>query len=155
MSDHPRVNGPAADGPGLELALRESRAVRRLVRLFRIERKGGFERWPITTVRRLVDRRARLLDGLDELETARRSLPESMPGSLPESMLQSMPGSLSRSLPAELGVALGELAGEIVAARQSCESRAARLAAELRQRRGRTGASGLRGSGAGQLLGQG
>src|SRR6185312_1957624 len=114
MSDHPRVNGPAADGPGLELALRESRAVRRLVRLFCIERKGGFERWPVTTVRRLGDRRARLLDGLDELETARRSLPESMP----ESMPGSMPGSLSRSLPAELGVALGELAGEIVAARQ-------------------------------------
>lgn len=118
----------------IELAVQESRAVRRLSRLFRIERLGGFERHSIETVRRLIARRAKLVDELAPLEAKRR--------------LSDAP------VPAELGTALSELTGEVDAARQSSVARAERLAAELRQRRGEGQATGLRG-GAGQLLGSG
>jgi len=118
----------------IELAAQESRLVRRLSRLFRIERLGGFERHSIETVRRLIARRAILVDELAQLEAKRR--------------LSDAP------VPAELGSALGELAREVEVARRSSLVRAEQLAAELRQRRGEGQATGLRG-GAGQLLGSG
>ena len=121
--------------PAIELALRESRVMRRLSRLFRIERHGCFARRPIEMVQRLIDRRARLVGELAEIEAARRSL--------------------TASVPAELGSALGELTREVGAARQSCAARLDGLAAELRQRHGAGRATGLRRSSAGQLLGSG
>ncbi len=47
------------------------RAARRLARLFRIERRAGFERWPPATVRRLLARRAALIAELAGLERRR------------------------------------------------------------------------------------
>lgn len=119
--------------PEIDLAMRECRAARRLSRLFRIERLGRFERHPIETVRQLIGRRAVLVDELAQLEAKRRAL--------------------AAPLPAALDAALGELAREVDAARQSCLARAEQLAAELGQRRGEGRATGLRGGGAGQLLG--
>lgn len=117
----------------IDLAVCECRAARRLTRLFRIERLGRFERHPIETVRQLIGRRAMLVDELAQLEVKRRAL--------------------GAPLPLELGAALGELAHEVGAARQSCLARAEQLAAELAQRRGEGRATGLRGGSAGQLLG--
>jgi hypothetical protein len=121
--------------PAIELALHESRVMRRLSRLFRIERHGCFTRQPIATVHQLLGRRARLVGELAEIETERRSL--------------------TASVPAELRSALGELTREVGAARQSCAARIEGLAAELRQRHGAGRPTGLRGSGAGHLLGSG
>ena len=119
--------------PVIDLAVRECRAARRLTRLFRIERRGRFERHSVETVRQLIGRRAVLVDELAQLEANRHAL--------------------GAPLPAELGAALGELAREVGAARQSCLARSEQLAAELAQRRGEGRATGLRGGSAGQLLG--
>lgn len=114
---------------------REARTARRLGRLFRIERAGGFVRRTAETVWRLIERRGALAAELGCIERARRA-------------------AAAPSSP-ELDGALRELAAEICRSRDDAEARVAVLRAELDQRRGRGAATGLRSPGAGRLLGSG
>jgi len=118
-----------------ELTERESRVARRLYRLFRIERAGGFERRPIEIARRLIDRRGRLINELIQLDAERRSLvgPDTL----------------------ELDASLGSLAREVYEAQARCTARIEAIGDELVRRRSAGGVTGLRGSAGGQLLGQG
>ncbi len=120
---------------GSDLMTRESRAARRLGRLFRIERAGGVDRLSAEIIRRMVDRRGALFDELRRLETARRvRIPVPSP---------------------ELAAALGDLAREVGQSLPLAETRVERLGAELRLSRGEGVATGLRASADGRLLGQG
>ncbi|HVC53105.1 MAG TPA: hypothetical protein VND87_13880 [Stellaceae bacterium] len=122
--------------PETDLMIREARAARRLGRLFRAERAGGYDRRPAETVWRLVARRGDLLAELAQLERRRRALG-----------LQPSP---------ELAAALRDLAHETAWSRGRAEALAAALADEIAARRHLGEASGLRGvGGAGRLLGQG
>lgn len=118
-----------------ELARTEYRLARRLARLFRIERRGRLERWPGGVAARFVARRGELVDELMRLEQRRRSL---TPWPLPE-----------------LDLALAALAREVSSGEQWCHERLAELGAELDRRRGVGTSTGLRDSGAGELLGRG
>jgi len=118
-----------------ELAKTEYRLARRLARLFRIERRGRFDRRPGDVAVRLVARRGALIDELMRLERRRRSL---TPWNLPE-----------------LDIALAGLAREVGSGEQWCRERLAELGAELDRRRGIGTATGLRAGGAGRLLGRG
>src|SRR5580700_3957662 len=102
----------------------ESRAARRLGRLFRIERAGRFERRPIETVGRLVQRRAGLIDELIRLDAERRT--------------RAISGSV------ELDAAIGELQQEIDRSQTHCIARIAASAAELGQPHAGGIATGLR-----------
>ena len=117
------------------LTERESRVARRLYRLFRIERAGGFERRPIEIARQLIDRRGRLIDELIRLDAERRSLvgPDTV----------------------ALDAALGKLAREVYEAQARCTTRIEAIGDELARRRSAGGVTGLRGGTAGRLLGQG
>jgi hypothetical protein len=115
------------------LELIESRAARRLGRLFRMERVGCFEGRPIETVWRLIRRRARLVDELIRLDAERRS--------------QAAPGSV------ELGVAIGELVREVDRSQTRCVDRITALAGELRRQQAGGVATGLRDGADGRLLG--
>ena len=119
--------------PGIDLADRESRIARRLERLFRIERNGGFARFPVETIARLVERRAALLETLAGLEATRRA------------------GQPMRI--AVLDAALEQLADEVARSLPIAEARVDRLRGEL-GRRGST-ASGLRDDRGSRLLGRG
>lgn len=122
--------------PELDLAIRESRAARRLGRLFRLERAGAFARWPAETVWRLIARRGTLVAELSELERQRA-------------------GAAASPLP-ELEAALGELAREVELSRERAEALVAELGAELRARRSAGVATGLRDDGGqSRLLGHG
>jgi hypothetical protein len=114
---------------------RECRAVRRLARLFRIERSGRFERLPGEVSRRLRARRGELIKEVQQLETRRRSFE---PWTLPQ-----------------LDVAMGTLAREADEAERYCLERLALLGAELDRRRGRGSATGLRDGAGGRILGRG
>jgi len=116
------------------LARKECRLARRLARLFRIERTGGLTRRPRDIARRIVDRRAQLIDELVRLEECRRSLE---PWTLPE-----------------LDVAMGILAREVRSTEQHCLERLAEIGDELRRRRGIGIRTGLRDGTSGQLLGR-
>ncbi len=118
-----------------ELVRTEYRLARRLSRLFRIERTGRLSRRPADMAARLVARRGGLVDELMRLDQRRRSL---TPSSLPE-----------------LDDAMTALAREVGSGEQWCHERLAELEAELDRRRGIGTATGLRDSGAGQLLGRG
>jgi hypothetical protein len=113
----------------------ERRLARRLSRLFRIERTGGFDRRPAATIRRLIERRGALIDELIALERRRRS------------------GAAAGS--AALHRSMAELAGEVRRSRDRAEAHSARLQAELGLRRGRGPATGLRGGTSGTLIGRG
>lgn len=121
-------------GPADEVATREARAARRLLRLFRIERSGGFERRPAEIGWRLISRRGDLLAELAALERRRRAL------AAPPSP--------------ELAAALGDLAREAAWSRSRAETLASALADEIETRRRPAATSGLR-DGGGRLLGQG
>jgi hypothetical protein len=118
-----------------ELDAAESRIMRRLGRLFRIERTGGFDRRPTATVRRLVERRGALIDRLIALDDRRGAVFAPRSGGLDE--------------------ALADLRREVERARPHAQTRAQRLTAELRLRRGGGVPTGLRGGAGGQLLGKG
>jgi hypothetical protein len=118
-----------------ELTRTEYRLARRLTRLFRIERHGRLERRPGDVAERFIARRGELVDELMRLEGRRRSL---TPWPLPE-----------------LDLAFATLAREVGSGEQWCHERLATLGAELDRRRGVGTATGLRDSGAGQLLGRG
>jgi hypothetical protein len=120
---------------GSTLELIESRAARRLGRLFRMERVGCFERRPIETIWRLIRRRARLVDELIRLDAARRS--------------RAAPGSV------ELGAAIEELGSEVDRSQTRCVDRITVLVGELGRRQAGAIATGLRDGADGRLLGHG
>jgi hypothetical protein len=121
---------------GSESTTQESRAVRRLARLFKIERGGGFARRPAETVWRLIARRSTLMTELSRLERQRRAV-------------------AGPSSP-ELKAALAELAREVDRSRQYGQMLVEELGADIRARRGTGTATGLRDHGAGsRLLGRG
>jgi hypothetical protein len=120
---------------GKDVIAYEARAARRLGRLFKIERAGGFDRRPAATVRRLVERRGAIIAELFRLERMRRSLP---------------PARL-----AELDQALRELASEVGRSLHHSKTRIERLGADLRLRGGGGPPTGLRDRAPGRLLGQG
>jgi hypothetical protein len=122
-------------GEATPLTKKECRVVRRLARLFRIERSGGLARRPKDVVRHMIDRRAGLIDELLRLEECRRSL-EPLP--IPE-----------------LDVAMRSLAREVNCMEQHCLERLATIGEELRRRRGAGTLTGLRDGASGQLLGHG
>ena len=122
-------------GEATPLTTKECRVARRLARLFRIEHSGGLARRPKDVVRRMVDRRAHLIDELLRLEECRRSVE---PARIPE-----------------LDGAMRALAREVDCMEQHCLERLAAIGEELRRRRGIGTLSGLRDGGSGQLLGQG
>jgi hypothetical protein len=113
----------------------ESRTVRRLSRLFRIERAGGFERRAAPTVRRLIARRRGLIERLIASDLGRR------------------PSRAARA--ARLDAALSDLAGEVRQSQEFAAIRLERLEAELRLRRGDGPATGIREGAGGHLLGSG
>ncbi|HXP31699.1 MAG TPA: hypothetical protein VN832_11450 [Stellaceae bacterium] len=111
------------------------RAARRLNRLFRIERAGGFARRREDVVARLLRRRHALVDEFLRLETERRAR--------------------SATLPRELRDAVNDLAQEVERSRRKTEDRVERLRAELRLLRGEGTPTGLRGSMGGRVIGRG
>jgi hypothetical protein len=121
--------------PGTELMRRELLVARRLARLFRFERSGRVWRWPADTVRRLIDRRGRLIDELTRLEERRRSL---------------TPWALD-----DLDLTMGALAREVEQGEQRCLELLAELGARLNRLRGQGTATGLRDGASGRLLGRG
>jgi len=122
-------------GTGTDMIAREARAARRLGRLFKIERAGGFDRRPTATVCHLLERRGALVAELLLLDGMRRSLPS------PHST--------------ELEQALLELESEVRQSLHHSQSRMERLWTDLRLRRGAGPPTGIRDSAAGRLLGRG
>jgi hypothetical protein len=118
-----------------DLHLRESRTARRLGRLFKIECAGGFDRWPLATIWRLVERRGAVIRELFKLDELRRSLASS--------------GS------SELDQALRELARDVSRGSDCARFRAEKIDGDLRARRGDGVATGIRSGPDGQLLGKG
>lgn len=114
-------------------SIRQCRAARRLTRLFRIERLGGFERWRADVVQRLLDRRAAIIGELLALAPT--------------------PPDPSRRSPELYGV-LHDLSVEVARSQTKAQERADVLAGELRARRG-ADLTGLRSSATGHLLGRG
>jgi len=120
--------------PRVDALLQESRAARRLGRLFRIERVGGFDRRPAATVRRLIERRGALLEELMQFENRRRSL------------------AVPRN--AELDRAVAELASELSQALNFAQSRVDRIGLDLRIRQGEGLGTGIRNNANGRMLGK-
>jgi hypothetical protein len=118
-----------------ELMRRELGAARRLARLFCVERSGRLWRLRAEIWQRLAERRAAVLDEIIQLENRRRGL-------VPE-------------IPEELDRTMCALAIEVRRSEQRCRERLAELGAALRQLNGAGGATGLRDSGGGRLLGRG
>jgi hypothetical protein len=116
------------------LSLQESRTARRLNRLFRIENADAFARRPVGTHRRLIERRAVLVEQLLVLDDARRSLCE------PRSP--------------ELDRALMELTRAVTQALAPARARVKRIEEDLRVRQSRTASTGLRDIGIGRMLGR-
>ena len=115
------------------LIRQEYRTARRLARLFRIERSGGFARRPAELMRRWAERRGAVIDELMRLDAKRLSL--------------------APWTTADLDIAMGALAREIDRAEQRCRELLAELGAELERRRGLGTATGLRDGADGRLLG--
>ena len=118
-----------------DLQLRESRTARRLGRLFKIECAGGFDRLPLVTIWRIIERRGALIRELLKLDDLRRS-----------------PVS-SRS--AELDQAIRELARDVKLASRCARNRAEKIDGDLRARRGAGVTTGIRSGPDGRLLGRG
>jgi len=117
------------------LTRRQIQIVRRLSRLFRVDRCGRLRRRGIDTVRRLIDRRGALIEELMQVDARRRAFASGTPG--------------------ELDLAMMSFATEIEQGGRHCLAALAELGAELGRLRGEGAASGLRGESAGQLLGRG
>ncbi len=120
---------------GTELMRKEILLARRLARLFRLERSGHLHRWPVDTIRRLIERRGRLIDELTQLEERRRSL---------------TPWVVD-----ELDLTMGALAREVDQGEQRCLEFLAEIGARLSRLRGEGTATGLRDGVDGRLLGRG
>lgn len=109
---------------------RQSRAVRRLARLFRIERNGGFEHRSAAIGRKLIERRGQLVN---ELLTD----------------LQAMPARP----PPPLDRALAELSQEVEWALDRIRTRLQQIGKDLRLSRGEGLPTGIRNSPNGHPLG--
>lgn len=116
------------------LLQRERLAARRLARLFRIERAGGFDRRPGDVARRLIERRGRLITELLRLDARRRSLEPWSTG--------------------DLELAMAVLQRNVRRCEQYCLERLAEIGAELERRRAAV-PTGLRDSAGGRVLGSG
>src|ERR1700751_5056749 len=110
---------------------RQSRAARRLVRLFRIERHGGFEHWSAAISRQLIERRGQLVDAL-------------------LTDLQAMPARP----PPPLDRALAELSQEVRWALDPARTRLQQIGKDLRLSRGEGLPTGIRNSPNGHPLGK-
>ncbi len=117
------------------LAEQERRIMHRLVRLFRLERNGRLERWPIGFVFALIARRGRCIDDLMALDAERRRSAATEDGTLHDA---------ARALAREIGDAL-----------QPAESRADRLRSDVKALRGEGSNSGMKGFSTGKILGRG
>lgn len=118
--------------PDLEADAEACRTARRLCRLFRIERAGGFERRGAALAQRMIERREALIRALIIFQRG-HSVPPS--------------AALLRSLM--------ELAEEVRWSRDYAARQLETLRAELELRRGEGASSGLGGWVGGQLLGRG
>jgi hypothetical protein len=121
--------------PASDPISRQSRIVRRVGRLFRLERAGAFARRSAETAWRLIARRGELMAELTRIERHRH-----------EARVPPSP---------DLTNAVRELAAEVALSQTYGEALVAGLGAELRGRRGQATPSGLRDSGGGRLLGRG
>jgi hypothetical protein len=119
----------------IEMIVRESRTARRLGRLFKIERAGGFDRRSRATVQRLIERRGALVNELLRLDGMRRS--------------RNAPSS------PELEQALAKLASEVDGSLHHSQARVEQLLTDLRLRRGQGEPTGVRDRASGLLLGRG
>lgn len=107
----------------------------RLLRLFRLERDGRFERWPIGFVFALIARRSRCIEELITLDAERRRR-----GAKPDRTLHDAAHALAR----EIGDTL-----------QPAEARAERLRSDVKAIRGEGVNSGVKGFSSGRVLGRG
>jgi hypothetical protein len=112
---------------------RQCRLARRLARLFRIERNGGFDRLPAAAVSRLVARRGRLIAELAALDPRRR--------------LTAVPASSG------LDQELTALRREVERTLGATRLRLQRIGKDLRISRGEGSPTGLRDGGVGRHLG--
>jgi len=119
---------------GTDLYLQDTRAARRLRRLFTVERLGVFDRRPAATIWRIIERRGAVIEELRKLDDLRRS---------------TFP---SRSI--ELDRALRELAEEVSRASDDAGGRLEQIREDLRLRGGERVSSGIRGDADGRLLGR-
>ncbi|HVA35104.1 MAG TPA: hypothetical protein VNG52_02630 [Stellaceae bacterium] len=117
------------------LAEQERRIMHRLVRLFRLERNGRLERWPIGFVFALIARRGRCIDDMMALDAERRRSGATADGTLHDA---------ARALGREIGDAL-----------QPAENRADRLRSDVKALRGEGSNSGMKGFSTGKILGRG
>lgn len=117
------------------LVERERHMMRRLSRLFRLERNGRLDRWPIGSVFALVTRRSRCIKELMTLDAERRRC-----GGKPDRRLDDAAQALAR---------------EIDEALRPVEARAERLRSDVKVLRGEGSTSGMKGFSAGKILGRG
>jgi hypothetical protein len=118
-----------------DIVTTECRLARRLGRLFRIERSGGFARRPQPVASRCISRRGALIEALMQTEVDRRAA--------------------SAPISPELRDAAQALWDEVGRSRASADARLERLETELRTVSGLGPPSGLRGSTTGRLIGRG
>ncbi|MBV9826707.1 MAG: hypothetical protein JO001_13695 [Alphaproteobacteria bacterium] len=111
-----------------------TKAARRLARLFRIERTGGFDRRPVEIAEQIIGRRGQVINALGAFYSGHR--------------LAGRVGS------AELDAALQELSIEVERSIMTAEDRHHSLGVELHFRRGET-LSGMRTDKSGRLLARG
>jgi hypothetical protein len=112
----------------------EIRSARRLARLFRIECRGGFDRWPVAIIGRLIERRGALAAALLGMDRRRRAL-------------------AVRST-AELDQAMAQLSAEVGRALPQAQARLEQIGKDLRLSRGEGWSTGMRDNSAGHPLGK-
>ncbi|HYL48498.1 MAG TPA: hypothetical protein VET84_03965 [Stellaceae bacterium] len=113
----------------------ERRMMHRLLRLFRLERDGRLERWPIGFVFALIARRRQYIDELMSLDAERRRRGAAADRGLDEA---------AQALAREIGDAL-----------PTVEVRADQLRSDVKAVRGEGMNSGMKGFSSGRVLGRG
>lgn len=112
----------------------ERRMMQRLIRLFRLERDGRTERWPIGFVFALIARRRHYIEELMSLDAERRRRGAAADGGL---------DNAAKALAREIGDAL-----------QPAEVRTERLRSDVKALRGEGTNSGVKGFSSGRVLGR-
>ncbi len=112
----------------------ERRMMQRLIRLFRLERDGRTERWPIGFIFALIARRRHYIEELMSLDAERRRRGATADGEL---------DSVAKALAREIGDAL-----------QPAEARTERLRSDVKALRGEGTNSGVKGFSSGRVLGR-
>ena len=113
----------------------EWRTMHRLLRLFRLERNGRLQHWPIGFVFALIARRRQYIDELMSLDAERRRRGAAADRGLDEA---------ARALAREIGDAL-----------PPAEARADQLRSDVKALRGEGTNSGMKGFSSGRVLGRG